>query len=312
MGAGQSAPTLPSQGSESPKARHVLIIGIDGLGSEFLQACLPECPQLSQLAQHGVLTMHARTLYPTLSAPCWTGVLCGQGPHESGILGNGWMPPEEAAAKAQAEGGSSPEERIPPISGGDVPETIFDLAKAAWRTRGESGRTAVTLGWPWLRYLSGACDDLVLAGPDAKAVEAMAALIGGAEPPRLMFTHLDEVDEAGHHHGWGSPEFYAAAREADTHVGVLLSALDAAGIRDQTLIIVVADHGGVGTNHGGFTMAELLVPLIASGAGAREGVVLNPSTYVSLLDVASTSLYALGLEPGRFMRGRVVREVFEQ
>ena len=30
--------------------------------------------------------------------------------------------------------------------------------------------------------------------------------------PNLMFIHFDGIDEAGHAHQWGSPDYYAAAK----------------------------------------------------------------------------------------------------
>ena len=30
--------------------------------------------------------------------------------------------------------------------------------------------------------------------------------------PNLMFIHFDSIDEAGHAHQWGSPDYYAAAK----------------------------------------------------------------------------------------------------
>merc|ERR1719220_3214552 len=100
----------------------------------------------------------------------------------------------------------------------------------------------------------------------------MAQLIRSPQPPHLMFVHLDDVDHAGHACCWGSEGYYASMHGADRNVGTLLDALDEAGLADRTMVIVLADHGGVGNNHGGFSQAELLVPLIARGSGVRAGV----------------------------------------
>ncbi len=39
-----------------------------------------------------------------------------------------------------------------------------------------------------------------------------------AHQPNLMFIHFDSIDDAGHSHGWGSPEYYNTVK-----VGLLVT-----------------------------------------------------------------------------------------
>eukprot|EP00929_Paragymnodinium_shiwhaense_P123732 TRINITY_DN9796_c0_g1_i1.p1 TRINITY_DN9796_c0_g1~~TRINITY_DN9796_c0_g1_i1.p1 ORF type:complete len:580 (+),score=51.15 TRINITY_DN9796_c0_g1_i1:94-1740(+) len=217
---------------------------------------------------------------------------------------------------------TSEKHAVPSVSGiGVTPETLWTVAKAAWKAEGIVGRTSTTLGWDWIHYLCADCDDLCREGPDAKAVEAMQRIISrimesnesNQKPSakQLMFIHLDDVDHAGHAHGWGSEAYYKAMRTADEQIGALLDSLEEAGLTQRTLVICIADHGGNGHNHGGFTQAELFVPFVVAGPGVKAGVTLQDGlTAVSLLDVAPTALHALGIGPGRHMRGRVVQELW--
>lgn len=341
-----------AKGTSNSRAEHVLIIGIDGLGGAFLERSCHALPRISQLIDHGVSTTRARTVFPSLSAPAWTAVLCAQGPAESGIVSNAWTPeprwtnppgeavlthsssqlgteqadtaymsgedmfykwnPQESAGQAHTNGvlGGEPN-AMPSVSGrGRVPESMWTVAKSAWAQSGTEGRASCVLGWDWIRHLCADCDDLCCEKGNEKAVAAMVNFICDARPPQLMFIQLDDVDEAGHAHGWGSDAYCAAMEDADQCVGILIDALERAGISEETLVMVIADHGGVGYDHGGFSQVELFIPFIARGAGISKGIRLPEDAGLSLLDVAPTALHALGIAPGRQMRGRILHEIW--
>ncbi|WP_165066375.1 sulfatase [Paludisphaera rhizosphaerae] len=91
----------------------------------------------------------------------------------------------------------------------------------------------------------------------------------------------------------------------DGQIGRLLDDLDRRGLRDDTMIVVTADHGESFGEHGlaghGISLyrAETHIPLIvvAPGKTPRESAVDRP---VSLRDVAPTILDLLGDGPGPF------------
>jgi arylsulfatase A-like enzyme len=100
-------------------------------------------------------------------------------------------------------------------------------------------------------------------------------------------------------------------RYTDLHVGRLLDLLAELGIRDQTLVILTADHGDEFFEHGRKgherTLYEevLHVPLIVSWPGGVPSgrVVTEP---VSIMDVAPTVLWAAGLPPPPGMEGQAL------
>ncbi|MEJ0034232.1 MAG: alkaline phosphatase [Bacteroidota bacterium] len=61
--------------------------------------------------------------------------------------------------------------------------------------------------------------------------------------PLLTFVHLDHVDGAGHTYGWGTSQYYDAISRADDLIGQITDAVKEAGIYDETLFIITADHG---------------------------------------------------------------------
>ncbi|HYI23806.1 MAG TPA: alkaline phosphatase family protein, partial [Thermomicrobiales bacterium] len=60
---------------------------------------------------------------------------------------------------------------------------------------------------------------------------------------RVMTLWLAEPDSALHRYGLGSPESIAAMRDVDFRIGEVVATLDRLGIRDQTDIVVISDHG---------------------------------------------------------------------
>jgi predicted AlkP superfamily pyrophosphatase or phosphodiesterase len=72
---------------------------------------------------------------------------------------------------------------------------------------------------------------------------AVAAHIIRAERPNLLMVHLMETDTAQHADGPGSPAARDAIQHIDAHIGALVRAVDDAGIRARTAIIVTGDHG---------------------------------------------------------------------
>jgi predicted AlkP superfamily pyrophosphatase or phosphodiesterase len=108
----------------------------------------------------------------------------------------------------------------------------------------------------------------------------------------VMFVHFPLVDGMGHVYGWLSPEQLSVAFRADEALGKLLAELDVRGIRDETLIIITADHGGHDTTHGSSLPEDMTIPWIASGAGIQPKAL---TTQVHTMDTAATTAFALDL-----------------
>src|SRR5205085_449470 len=63
--------------------------------------------------------------------------------------------------------------------------------------------------------------------------------------PDLLFFWHDDPDKTQHRYGFGHPLSLEAIRAADRHLGIVLAGLDAAGLREETVVAVVSDHGYV-------------------------------------------------------------------
>src|SRR5215216_3740146 len=119
--------------------------------------------------------------------------------------------------------------------------------------------------------------------------------------------YLPETDLAGHAYGWLSPEQISTIQRADETLGRLLAELDARNLRDETLIIVTADHGGNGQGHGSDSRKDMTIPWIASGPGIQPKILI---TLVHTMDTAATAAFALGLEIPYERDGVPVYEAF--
>jgi len=90
----------------------------------------------------------------------------------------------------------------------------------------------------------------------------------------------------------------------DAAIGVILAELEAAGARDDTLVVISGDHGPPGFPHGKCNLYSFGtgVCLSITGPGVRGGRVVDDMT--SLTDLAPTFLEAAGLPVPGVMTGR--------
>jgi predicted AlkP superfamily pyrophosphatase or phosphodiesterase len=272
--------------------KHVLVIGYDGLGASGLKAA--KAPVITRVRSQGSYTWHARGVMPTSSSPNWASMIMGAGPEQHGITSNGWMPDKfDIAPTVKGPGGIFP--------------TIFGVL----RQQAPQADIAIFHEWEGFARLvePGAANRVYNPGKrDADETVRHALEYFAGHKPRLTFVHLDLVDHAGHKFGYGSPEYMAAIEKADRLTGLLLDAIEKAGMTPDTLLLLAADHGGFGRKHGGETMAELEIPWILSGPGVAKGHELR--SLVNIFDTAPTLAYALRLKPPEGWIGKPVVEAF--
>ena len=272
--------------------KHVVVIGLDGTSPNGIANA--KTPAIDALKARGAWTFHARGVMPTVSSPNWASMIMGAGPEQHGVTSNDWKPEKFP---------------FPPIvkgSGGIFP-TMFGVLREA-RPRAVIG---VFHDWPGFgRLLEPKAPDALEnpKGPDETAARAIAFI--KARKPSLTFVHLDHVDHAGHESGHGTPQYYEAVEKADRLIGNIMDALKQAGMLDSTIVIVTADHGGMGRKHGGETLAELEIPWIIAGPGVRSVYELKDP--VNTYDTAATVLYVLGVKQPAAWIAKPVREAFRK
>lgn len=125
--------------------------------------------------------------------------------------------------------------------------------------------------------------------------EAAASLLRAPDRPDLLLFWHDDPDKSQHRFGLGHPASLEAIRDADRHLGLLLAALDEAGVRDETLVVVVSDHGYVGVERR-VDLAAALGPAVED-----ERVILAPNgcavlVYVERRDARAVARVAARLD----------------
>jgi hypothetical protein len=212
------------------------------------------------------------------------------------------IPTPTASATPTATETSTP---APPVlTGVLILPTLFSVAHDAGLS------TAMFVGKAKLEHIAvpGTVDTYAyVVGGDAKIASQAADHLREASPD-LLFVHLPDVDTAGHVHGWlTSPQLDFVTR-ADDAVGILLDTLEGMGRLDNTLIVVTADNGGIGTSHGGSDPESMTIPWIISGPGVRAGYEIESE--VRVYDTAVTVAWALGLPLPTEWEGRPIVEAF--
>lgn len=271
-------------------ADQVILIGIDGLAPFGIQAA--RTPRLDDLRRRGAYTWHARGVMPTSSSSNWASMIMGAGPEQHGVTSNDWQPGKF---------------EFPPACRGT--EAIFPTVYGELRRQRPAAKIGIFHHWDdYARLVEKSAPSVVERHPAEAATMEAAVRYWKTARPELLFVHLDHVDHAGHEVGWRTPEYRAAVEEADRLIGLMLDTVRDAGAWDRTLILVSADHGGVGKKHGGLSMEELEIPWIAAGANVRAGFEITEP--VNTWDTAATIAWALGLQPHPCWIARPVRGAF--
>lgn len=126
---------------------------------------------------------------------------------------------------------------------------------------------------------------------------------------KLLFIHLTDVDEYGHAHGFGSLNYFNQIKaKTDAQIAKILAAIDQAGWRDDSLVIMTTDHGGIGYGHGGDTTQEVNVFFAVRGPGITEGLEIERK--VRNMDCSAIILMALGVAVPEWFDAQVPAELY--
>lgn len=260
------ATNTPQPTPEPPDITHVIVISIDGGRPDaILQA---ETPVLQELAETGAVDWEAQTIYPSVTIPAHTSLLTGLDVTEHRIMHNSFTTI-----------------RIP------YPTFITLAQDAGYRTAIVAGKEKMLTFYQDKDTFY----EFVLTGDPGVADKTIELLNDGYE---VLFVHLPNTDFFGHSTGWMSDTYIYELRNTDANIGRIVEALEELDIRETTLLIITADHGGHHTVHGQNIPEDMTIPMIVNGAGIEAGTLLKDA---SITEVARTILVALGIEPAHDM-----------
>jgi len=162
---------------------------------------------------------------------------------------------------------------------------------------------------------------LDLKRPAARVTEgAIRWLKVNSRPPFFVFVHLFDLHEpynppASLKGRYGADEYDAELGYADEVLGRFWSFLKRKHLYDQSLIILIADHGESLGEHGESThgyfiyQSTLHVPLIVKWPKGSRNYARQVATPVSLIDVAPTILEVLGISAPPTFQGQSLMDL---
>ena len=288
---GADAQTAAPAETNQPVAKRILIVSMDGLRPDL--ALRGDTPTIHGLLSQSSFSFWARTTPHAITLPSHTSMMTGVIPRKHEVEWNRDLPLAEPVYP-----------KYP---------TLFEVAKkAGYTTAMVAGKSKFstlakpgTLDWQFITRSEKAED---------ADVTAEACKIIAAHQPQVMFVHLPSIDNAGHAFGWSSKEQMAAIAGADASLAKILEALKTAGVRESTIVLVTADHGGAGKTHLPDDPRARHIPWIISGPGIKRDLDLTiyPMTVINTEDTFATASYLLGIPRAADLDGRPIIEVLER
>lgn len=274
-----------------PIASHVFLIGLDGWGSWCMET--GECPFIREMMQEGSYTLNKRTVLPSSSGPNWAAMMNGTPVEATGIISNN----------------ATPDFKPLVLTEHNAQPTFFHQLKQVC----PEAETGVICEWgDFLNYTDPACVDYQkkIHDPETftEAVVEESVQYIQEKKPVLCFIHIDALDHKGHANGQGSPEYYAELPLVDGRAQRIVEGIKAAGIYEDSIILLTSDHGHKGTGHGGISMLEMETPFVIWGKGVKKNHEIQET--VLEYDIAATVAKILNLPVPQSWRG-IPMDVFE-
>ncbi len=261
--------------------QRVVLLGVDGAGRFFRQA---NTPNLDQIFASGATNYDVLTSEPTISAECWGSMLLGVSP------------------------------KVHKLTNSIVDERRYDINSkypSAFRIIRENDPDAVLASfcnWNPINHGIVECNLDVYqdTADDDELTDKICAYLE-ENTPTFLFVQFDDVDGAGHGHGYGTAEHLRQIETTDGYIRRIFDVYEKRGLLDTTLFMVTADHGGFGHSHGGSSDDEKYVMFAARGKTVVPGTIGD----MEIRDCPAIILHALGYARPATWTGRIPANLFE-
>ncbi|XP_017240230.2 uncharacterized protein LOC108213019 [Daucus carota subsp. sativus] len=239
-----SASSLPPSrlllGRQLNKLPHPVVILISCDGFRFGFQHKTPTPNIKRLISQGT---EAETglipVFPTLTFPNHYSIITGLYPAYHGIVGNSFIDPK---------------------TGDSFDQQNFDskwwLGEPLWETVVNQGLNAATFFWPGSEVNRSSwtcpskyCRQFNKSVLFEERVDTILSYLDlpTSDIPSFMTLYLDDPDAQGHKVGPDHPQITEAVANIDRLVGRMISGLEKRGIFEDVHVILVGDHGMVGT-----------------------------------------------------------------
>jgi len=293
------SPTLSHAAKKKAKqirtAKRVLIISFDGICIEGFKKAYT--PNIDAMMKRGAASLATRDVMPSVTLPNYSSIMLGAGPEVHGVSDNSWKVDNyKIPAVVRDEDGYFP--------------SIFQVLKE----NVPDMKTAFFWNWkPLILPYNQKYFDETSFGENDEYIpnygKALEFLKENRDNHAFVFLYSVHTDHAGHKYSWMSPEYIKALEEGDVQIGILIEKLKQEGLFEDTHIMFLSDHGGIGKGHGGVSEVEMTVPWIISGPGIKKGFTIEEPN--NTVNTASTVAKLFGVEQPLCWTGEVPMSIFE-
>lgn len=236
---------------------HVIIVLVDGARPDLI----PDTSGFGFLKKNGIIYNNAHAIPPTYSVPARASIVTGL-PHELTGVSSNWY------NKGYLE--------IP---------NIFSLVKERGLSTGAIGDNSIKMLFG--KYLDFYFNVSETPGHMNRSTEIFLSL---TSIPNLLWIGFADIDEAGHAYGASSNIYKDALSKASDLLLKIIQRID-----DETLLIVLSDHGHLDRGgHGGTEKEVMNIYLAFYSKRLSPNMISREVSYAS---IAPTVAYVLGLPP---------------
>ena len=217
---------------------YLVLVSIDGFRWDYPE--LADTPALDRIAANGLKAEALQPVFPTLTFPNHFSIATGQLPGQHGLVANEFLDENRQHWYRYKDRTS--------VQDGDwyLAEPVWVTAERAGMltaayyfvgTEADVGGVRPTHWYPFNAETSG--EDRVRQVLDwlAEAPESR---------PHFITLYFEDVDEASHDYGPGSPESLAAIGAVDRQIALLLDGIAALRHGNEVYLLLVSDHGVAG------------------------------------------------------------------
>lgn len=245
------------------KAKHLVVISYDAF-SEDNWAKASSLPNLAKLISNGASSTKLKSVYPTLTYVVHTTMVTGVYPDKHGIYHNNPLQPF-IREQEQHWFWFKKDVKVP---------AIYDVLKARhMKSAGilwpVTGKASINYNIPEIRAIGKENQALKILkngsplysiqmenkfGRIRKGIQQpyldnfttlCAADTIKRKKPNLLLMHLIDLDDAKHQYGTDSTEVEKVLSRMDNRLGDIIQAAEEAGIAEDTVFLVIGDHGQI-------------------------------------------------------------------
>lgn len=254
--------------SVEEKLKVVVLISIDGLRGDLVTE--QDAPYLYQLAKNGSYTFNAKTLPTSTTLPSHTSMLTGVTQEKHGVTWNNF---DETKPLLEVD-------------------TLFDYLE----NKGALGFVSKQK----LLYYNGNEEDLTFHfnnGLVTNFLDYVETHVQAQQSlAQFIFIHIRDTDTLGHGNGWGSEEQIEGLKLVDSELEEFVEGFLRGYFEEYDVILIIsADHGGLGKTHGKDLPEHLQIPFIVNGEGVST---MEITEEVNVYDATCVVLDIFEVEKG--------------